>query len=206
MKTTWLRTLTSLAFVAVLAACGGGGGEEDLSGGTGGTGGTGGAGSGSPLSGDISTIAGTYSVVVSISDCDASDNDATTRFEAVSPGVCKVTSTATGATTVETRRDLLPVGRHTMTIAANGDVTVGTITRKCTDACIAAGAGGLTNYSIASGTGNAATASFNLSLILISTTSTPNSVVAGIIYGGAGQITGATVAVGETGVIVFGAN
>ena len=115
----------------------------------------------------------------------------------VGDGVCKVTSkSATGATVVETRKDLLTPGKYTLTVANNGDVKIGAITRACGGTCSVNG----TIYSGASGSGAAAGANASLTVIVFDTTAKTAS---GLVYGGSALISGATLAGTETGIVVF---
>lgn len=86
--------------------------------------GTGAATPGS-VTGSIASIVGDYPVAVTKFDCSAGNQNATTKLELQANGSCKVTSSppAPGlAGSVLLQRDILPEGRYTLRIAADGSL------------------------------------------------------------------------------------
>jgi hypothetical protein len=193
-----LAAWASLSAAALLSACGGGSSAAAAGAAAAGAG-------GGTVTGNIAAIVGSYSVKVSAQDCAASTT-ATTKVEPQTDGSCKITTSLPGlATSVEVRRDMLKPGNYTLEVAADGSVKIGTITIACPSGgiCRVDGPANNTVYSVAGGTASAGGASIGISQISFNTTASPKTVV-GVMYGNATNVTGVTIATGESGVVAIG--
>lgn len=196
--------LAAASTAAVLAACGGSSDPVVAPAAAGGTAGS--------VTGSISAIVGDYTVDVVKADCSAADSTPTITIAPQANGSCKITSTVVG-TVVEFRRDILPVGRYTLRVGADGSLDM--LQSNVSKAKLACPTGGICNvtatpafttYTLAGGTGTGTAVTVGISQVLFTISGTVKSVLSAVVYGIGGNATFAgtnPVLSGESGVLVF---